>query len=60
MPETTDYHGPPRKAEEVIRAALSDPDFVLQIISSYEAQLRGEKGTPLRDIEAARRGPRSS
>lgn len=60
MPETTDYHGPPRKAEDVIRAALSDPDFVLQIILSYEAQLRGEKGTPLKELEARRRGSRSA
>ena len=35
MPEPTDYNGPSRKPEDVIRAAFSDPDFVLQIISSY-------------------------
>ena len=52
MPEPTDYHGPPRKPEDVIRAAFSDPDFVLQIISSYEEQLRGIPPTPLREIDA--------
>ena len=52
MPEPTDYNGPSRKPEDVIRAAFSDPDFVLQIISSYEEQLRGIPPTPLREIDA--------
>jgi hypothetical protein len=58
MPDTAQpvgYSGPPRDPDAVIRAALSDPDFVLQIISSYEEELRGIKGTPLKDIQAQER-----
>jgi hypothetical protein len=46
------YQGPPRDRDAVIRTALSDPDVVLQIISSYEAQLRGERPVPWREIDA--------
>ena len=58
MPEAThptDYQRPPRDPEAVVRAALSDPDFVLQIIGSYEAERRGEKGTPLKELQARER-----
>ena len=57
MTDRIGYQGPPRKAEDVIRAALSDPDFVLQIISSYEEQLRGVPPVPWRQVrdEARRR-----
>jgi hypothetical protein len=38
MPDGGRYRGPLRDPNAVIRAALSDPDFVRQIIASYEAQ----------------------
>ena len=60
MTEPTDYQGPPRDPEAVIRAALSDPDFVLQIIASYEAERRGEKGTPLKELQATRQTKQSA
>jgi hypothetical protein len=57
----TDYQGPPRDPEAVIRSALSDADFVLQIIASYEAERRGEMGTPLKELQARdRRRARSA
>lgn len=46
------YTGPPRNSEKVIRTALSDPDFVLQIIASYEEQLRGIPPVPWRQVRA--------
>ena len=60
MPDPIGYTGPPRDPEAVIRAALSDPDFVLQIIASYEEQLRGVPPVPLRQIDAElqEKGPR--
>ncbi|MGD9894623.1 MAG: hypothetical protein AB7R89_04015 [Dehalococcoidia bacterium] len=61
MPENVRYHGPPRDPAAVIHAALTDPEFVRQILSSYEAQLQGELGTPLKEIQSQeRRGARSA
>ena len=59
MPEPIGDSGPPRDPDAVIRAALSDPDFVLQIISSYEEQLRGVPPVPLRQIDAELRDKES-
>jgi hypothetical protein len=56
----TDYHGPPRRPEDVIRAAFSNPDLMRRLAVSYEAELRGEKGTPLKDLEATPRVRRSA
>ena len=58
--EPTDYHGPPRKAEDVIRAAFSNPELMRQLVLSYEAELRGDLGTPLKELRAKRRTPRSA
>ena len=60
MPEAIGYTGPSRDPDSAIRAALSDPEFVLQIISSYEEQLRGVPPVPLRQIETElqEKGPR--
>lgn len=61
MPENVRYHGPKRDPAAVIRAALTDQEFVRQILLSYEAQLRGELGTPLKEIQSQeRRSARSA
>jgi hypothetical protein len=46
------YQGPPRKAEDVIRSAFSNPELMRQLVASYEAELRGDMGTPLKEIRA--------
>jgi hypothetical protein len=51
MTDQPGYQGPPRDPDAVIRAALSNPDFVLQIISSYEEQLRGVPPVPWREVD---------
>lgn len=58
----TDYQGPPRDPEAVIRAALSDAELMKQTISSYEEQLRGIPGVPWRQVrdEAAARDARAT
>lgn len=50
MVEQVGYSGPPRDPEVVIGAALSDPDFVRQVIASYEEQVRGEPPVPWQQI----------
>jgi hypothetical protein len=54
MLDQVGYAGPPRDPDVVIRAALSDPDFVRQIIASYEEQVQGESPVSWRLIRQDR------
>jgi hypothetical protein len=60
MPSATDlsdveYHGPPRKPEDVIAAALADEEFMAQIAGGLEEERRGVPPVPLREIRAGLR-----
>ncbi|MGE0540325.1 MAG: hypothetical protein AB7R89_09090 [Dehalococcoidia bacterium] len=54
MVDQVGYTGPPRDPATVIRAALSEPDFVRQVIASYEEQVRGEPPIPWRQVREER------
>ena len=60
MREPTDYHGPPRKPENVIARALANDELARQVDESIEAERRGDLGTPLRELQARRRIARSA
>ena len=52
MTEPTDRQGPPRDPEAVIRSAFSNPELMRQLVATYEAERRGDMGTPLKEIRA--------
>ena len=52
MPDHVGNQGPLRKAEDVIRSAVSNPELMRQLVASYEAELRVDLGTPLKEILA--------
>ena len=54
------YDGPPRKPEEVIASAFRNEELMRRLAASYEAELRGEMGTPLKELQARRRAARSA
>jgi hypothetical protein len=60
MPEPTDYHGPPRKAGDVIARALANEELMRQVEESIAAECRGDRGTPLKELQARRRTARSA
>ena len=51
MPEPTDYLGPPRKAEDVIRSAFSNPELMRQLMLSYQEEFQGIPPVPFRQIQ---------
>ncbi len=51
VPEPTDYHGPPRTAEDVIRSAFSNPELMRQLMLSYEEELQGIPPVPFRQVQ---------
>jgi hypothetical protein len=60
MPEPTDYHGPLRKPEDVIARALANEELARQVEESIEAERHGDKGTPLKELQARRHIARSA
>jgi len=62
MPDTDriGYHGPPRRAEDVIASAFRNQELMRQLVASYEEERRGEMGTPLKELQAKHRIARST
>jgi hypothetical protein len=60
MPEPTDYHGPPRKPEDVLARARANEELQRQLEESIEAERRGDMGTPLKELQARRRIARTA
>jgi hypothetical protein len=54
------YHGPPRRPEDVIASAFRNETLMRQLVASYEAERRGDKGTPLKELQAKGRVERSA
>ncbi|MGH2583790.1 MAG: hypothetical protein ACRDJE_02615 [Dehalococcoidia bacterium] len=54
------YHGPARKPEDVIASAFRNEELMRQLVASYEAELRGEMGTPLKELQAKHRVARTT
>ena len=60
MSDPIGYSGPPRTLADVLQSAFSNPELMRQLATSLEAERRGDRGTPLKDLQARRPLPRSA